>query len=272
MQEAPATLAHIRRGPAADTARRLRPYAGWGHAGTATQEYGVPDQWWRFISALFLQSGLVQLLAVVVLMIRSGWYMDRDLGSLRLFAIFMVTGVSSLGCAALFAPLEGMPCACARAPSGPWVAASSPPPPTSQRPPPCACARAAVTTGSSGPIMGMLGVQLVDIVQNWKLIVKPVRTLLALVLVIVLTLVIGLLPYNNNWSNLGGLLTGIPIGLILAPKVSERRNRKVVITRAREEEGRGHSRRGRERGSPAAAHPKSSSPTARPMFSSDSRC
>ena len=129
MQEAPATLAHIRRGPAADTARRLRPYAGWGHAGTATQEYGVPDQWWRFISALFLQSGLVQLLAVVVLMIRSGWYMDRDLGSLRLFAIFMVTGVSSLGCAALFAPLEGMPCACARAPSGPWVAASSPPPP-----------------------------------------------------------------------------------------------------------------------------------------------
>ena len=55
--------------------------------------------------------------------------------------------------------------------------------------------------------MGMLGVQLVDIVQNWKLIVKPVRTLLALVLVIVLTLVI---PLQQQLEQSGRPVDGHP--------------------------------------------------------------
>ena len=67
--------------------------------------------------------------------------------------------------------------------------------------------------------MGMLGFMFVDIIQNWKLIIKPIGTFVGLIFVILLTLAVGLLPYNSNWSNLGGLLAGAALGLMMAPKV-----------------------------------------------------
>jgi hypothetical protein len=70
--------------------------------------------------------------------------------------------------------------------------------------------------------MGLLGYYLTDIFQNWHMVDKPGRAVLSLVVVIIVTLAVGFLPYNNNWSNLGGLLVGIALGLILVPRVRTR--------------------------------------------------
>jgi len=64
-------------------------YCGMGGFG----ESGVPDQWWRFITPVFLHTGVVHLLLNLLFQLRTGLDIERDIGSIRTFLIYMSSGV-----------------------------------------------------------------------------------------------------------------------------------------------------------------------------------
>ena len=72
------------------------------------QKTGVPDQWWRFITGMFIQSGAIQLVTLLIVMLRLGLNMDRDVGSLRLLVVVFVSAVAGFGMAMLFSNLDSM--------------------------------------------------------------------------------------------------------------------------------------------------------------------
>lgn len=56
------------------------------------------------------------------------------------------------------------------------------------------------SVGCSGALFGLVACLLLDLLQNWKLIVRPWFELFKLVLVILLSFALGLLPYIDNFA------------------------------------------------------------------------
>ena len=52
-----------------------------------------PDQWFRFITAIFLHSGVVHWFLNTLFQLRTGLQMERDYGSWRIAIIFMMSGI-----------------------------------------------------------------------------------------------------------------------------------------------------------------------------------
>ena len=59
--------------------------------------------------------------------------------------------------------------------------------------------------GCSGALFGLIGYMFIDVIVNWKTIARPVRELMTLLLVTVVSLVLGLLPGLDNFAHLGKL-------------------------------------------------------------------
>ena len=89
--------------------------------------------------------------------------------------------------------------------------------------------------GPSGSLYGLLGVQLVELLQSWKLIDHPWLELIKLLINIIVLLgntlllgniahympvALGLLPYIDNFANIGGFIFGVLSSFILVPFIS----------------------------------------------------
>lgn len=87
-----------------------------------------------------------------------------------------------------------------------------------------------ISVGASGGIFGLIGGCIADISQNWKLLFiggpehetsafrRNFAAILCLVVEVVINLIIGLTPYVDNFSHLGGMFYGTCFGLSsLAP-------------------------------------------------------
>lgn len=57
--------------------------------------------------------------------------------------------------------------------------------------------------GCSGALFGIIGYMFVDVIVNWKNIMNPVRELVKLFIVTIISLVLGLLPGLDNFAHLG---------------------------------------------------------------------
>ena len=91
-----------------------------------------------------------------------------------------------------------------------------------------------ITVGASGGILGLVGACLSDIILNWSLLfndfVNPERrsrfahakVLMVLLLDVVVNIIIGMTPFVDNWSHVGGMLYGFLFGLSTIHMVSPR--------------------------------------------------
>lgn len=91
-----------------------------------------------------------------------------------------------------------------------------------------------ITVGASGGILGLIGACLSDIILNWSLLfnefVNPERrsrfahakVLVVLLLDVAVNIVIGLTPFVDNWSHVGGMVYGFLCGLSTIHMVSPR--------------------------------------------------
>ncbi|CAK9155505.1 unnamed protein product [Ilex paraguariensis] len=73
--------------------------------------------------------------------------------------------------------------------------------------------RSSVT--SSGALFGLLGAMLSGLIRNWKYYTKKFPTLVAFLFLLAMNLVLGLLPHVNNFSNVGGFISGFLLGFVL---------------------------------------------------------
>ncbi|KAF9197162.1 hypothetical protein BGZ49_002558 [Haplosporangium sp. Z 27] len=142
-----------------------------------------PNQWFRFITPIFLHGGIIHLLFNLSFQLRTGADLERDMGWWRIGIIYMCSGIVGFIFGGNFAPLL------------------SP------------------SMGASGAIFGLIGCLLLDLIQNWKLVIRPCWELSKLSFMIIFSFAFGLLPFLDNFAHIGGFFTGILSGLVFMPVV-----------------------------------------------------
>ena len=71
--------------------------------------------------------------------------------------------------------------------------------------------------GPAGSLMGILSTLLVYVLLEWKRFIHPIFEVGKLVLLLLTGLIIGLLPYVDNFAHIGGFITGILLSAIFVP-------------------------------------------------------
>ena len=140
-----------------------------------------PNQWFRFITPMFLHAGIIHLAINMLMQCTMGREMEKQIGSLRFVLVYLSSGIFGFVLGGNFA------------------------------------AQGVASTGASGALFGVLGLFLLDLFYTWRERKNPVRDLMLSLVDVVIALVIGLLPFGvvDNFSHMGGLLMGIVLGICI---------------------------------------------------------
>ena len=138
-----------------------------------------PNQWWRFIVPIFLHGGIIHIGFNMLLQLTLGRDVEKQIGTLRFLLVYFSAGIFGFVFGGNFAP-NGI-----------------------------------MSTGCSGSLFGILALVLLDLLYTWKSREKPGRDLAFILLDIAIAFVIGLLPALDNFSHIGGFLTGLVLGICI---------------------------------------------------------
>ncbi len=141
------------------------------------------DQYYRFISMMFLHAGLLHLLFNTMALVSIGSDIEKLCGTQRFLGIYLVGGFAGGVASYLFSPNPAV--------------------------------------GASGAIFALIGAELVYILRNRRLYGAQARPLLANVLfTALLNIGIGFtVPNIDNMAHIGGLCGGIICGYLLTPQM-----------------------------------------------------
>lgn len=143
----------------------------------------VPNQYWRFITPMFLHTGIIHLVMNMIFQVWRGFPVERDIGSVRLFCVYFISGIFGVAFGATMSPNQ-------------------------------------ISTGPSGALFSLLAILLIDLILNWKLVVSPVKNLIVLLVIIIVLLGLGLLPFVDNFMHVGGFIAGILSACIFVPHIA----------------------------------------------------
>jgi membrane associated rhomboid family serine protease len=136
----------------------------------------TPNQWWRFITPLFLHAGFIHIGVNLLLQLKLGGEVERELGPILFPFIYLASGISGFLLGGNFS------------------------------------ANGVASTGASGALFGIIALDLLDLLFNWQLYESPKRNLLIHIVEIIVCFVIGLLPGIDNFAHIGGFAMGILLG------------------------------------------------------------
>lgn len=138
-----------------------------------------PHQWWRFITPIFLHAGFIHIGFNMLLQLKLGGELEQSIGHVRFFIIYFAAGIGGFIFGGNFTP-DGI-----------------------------------ASTGASGSLFGIIALDLLDLLFNWKLYQNPKRALLMHIVEIIISFGIGLLPGLDNFSHIGGFCIGVLLGTAL---------------------------------------------------------
>jgi membrane associated rhomboid family serine protease len=148
-----------------------------------------PNQWFRFITPIFMHAGLIHIGFNLLVQLTIGKEMERAIGSIRFFLVYMSAGIFGNVMGANYAG-EGAP-----------------------------------STGASGALFGIIALVLLDLLYSWQERRKPVKDLMFILLDIVIAFVLGLLPGLDNFAHIGGFIMGLALGICILHSPNALRNR-----------------------------------------------
>jgi membrane associated rhomboid family serine protease len=148
-----------------------------------------PNQWYRFITPIFLHAGLIHIGFNMLLQMTLGRDMEREIGSIRFFLIYFAAGIFGFVFGGNFAP--------------PGIA----------------------PVGASGSLFGIFALSLLSLLYTWKERRKPGKDLAFIILDIVISFALGLLPGFDNFSHIGGFLMGLVAGICVLHSPNSLRKR-----------------------------------------------
>lgn len=143
----------------------------------------TPDQWYRVYLSLFLHAGFIHLFLVLLFQYSVTLDIERLAGCVRMSCIFFLSGIGGYVVSATLTPYQ-------------------------------------VASGASPACYGVLACLLVELFQSWQLLHSPCYELFKLLLLLVFALALGLLPYIDNWGNVGGLVFGALSALVFLPYIT----------------------------------------------------
>ncbi|KAF2867631.1 rhomboid family membrane protein-like protein [Massariosphaeria phaeospora] len=138
-----------------------------------------PNQWWRFITPIFMHAGIIHIAFNMLLQLTLGRDMEKEMGIIRFALVYFSSGIFGFVLGSNYA-----------APNIPSV-------------------------GASGSLFGILALVLLDLLYNWGSRRSPMKDLLFLLLDVAIAFVLGLLPGLDNFSHIGGFLMGLVLGICL---------------------------------------------------------
>lgn len=148
------------------------------HPNGSLNDAPAPDQWWRFITPIFMHAGFIHIGANMLLQVLLGRDMERVIGPVRFFLVYFASGIFGFVLGGNFA--------------GAGIS----------------------STGASGALFGIHALVAVDLAYTWKDRRNPVKDLMFLLIIIIISFVIGLLPSaTDNFSHIGGFLMGLVLGV-----------------------------------------------------------
>ncbi|KAJ3079106.1 hypothetical protein HDU99_000176 [Rhizoclosmatium hyalinum] len=150
-----------------------------------------PNQWFRFITPIFLHGGIIHLLMNLSFQCRTGFQMEQDFGWWRMGCIYLISGIGGF----LF---------------GGNYSGMSP------------------SVGCSGALFGLIACLLIDLIQNWRLVKNPGWELAKLIFLILISFLLGTLPFLDNFAHIGGFFCGALAGLIFMPTIYYNKTDKIV--------------------------------------------
>ncbi|EEF48431.1 RHOMBOID-like protein 8 [Ricinus communis] len=138
----------------------------------------IEHQTWRLFSCPWLHAGLIHLIIDLIGVIFLGIYLEQEFGPLRVGIIYILSAFFGSLVTALFV-------------------------------------RDSPVVSSSGAQLGLLGATFSALVRNWKSHTNKVAAVLIHFFVFACNVMLGLLPYADNYSNIGGLISGFLLGFVL---------------------------------------------------------
>ncbi|KAI1318665.1 rhomboid-domain-containing protein [Xylariaceae sp. FL0255] len=135
-----------------------------------------PDQWFRFITPIFLHAGFVHIGFNLLLQLTTAREIEMAIGSIRFFLVYVSAGIFGFVLGGNFA------------------------------------ASGISSTGCSGSLFGIIAITLLDLFYSWTERRHPWRELFFILVEVVISFVLGLLPGLDNFSHLGGFLVGLLLG------------------------------------------------------------
>lgn len=135
-----------------------------------------PHQWWRFITPIFIHAGFIHIGFNLLLQLKLGGQLERDLGLVRFIIVYFSSGIAGFVLGGNFAP-DGI-----------------------------------ASTGASGSLFGVIALDLLDLLFNWQTYQHPKRNLIFHIIEIIVSFVLGLLPGLDNFSHIGGFAMGLLTG------------------------------------------------------------
>jgi membrane associated rhomboid family serine protease len=157
--------------------------------GTPLNTQPAPNQWFRFIIPIFMHAGLIHIGFNMLLQLTLGRDMEKSIGSIRFFLVYMSAGIFGFVMGGNFA------------------------------------GTAIASTGASGSLFGVIALTLLDLLYSWKDRVSPVKDLAFILLDVIISFVLGLLPGLDNFSHIGGFLMGLGLGVCLLHSPNSLRRR-----------------------------------------------
>lgn len=143
-----------------------------------------PNQWFRFITPIFLHAGLIHLLLNMLAQYLLSGQIEREMGSGGFLITYFAAGIFGNVLGGNFS-LVGIP-----------------------------------SVGASGAIFGTLAVTWVDLIAHWQFQYRPVRKLIFMTIELAIGIAIGFIPYVDNFAHLGGFLMGLLVGTVFYPIIS----------------------------------------------------
>ncbi|XP_026671584.1 inactive rhomboid protein 1 isoform X2 [Ceratina calcarata] len=142
-----------------------------------------PDQFYRLFTTMFLHAGILHL--SITLLIQ--YFLMRDLekltGSLRIALIYFTGALAGNLASAIFVPYRA-------------------------------------EVGPAGAHFALLATLIVEVLHCWPMLKHPRRTLSKLILVLVGLLILGILPWVDNYAHLFGFIFGFLAAYALMPFIS----------------------------------------------------
>ncbi|XP_014215030.1 inactive rhomboid protein 1 [Copidosoma floridanum] len=154
-----------------------------------------PDQFYRLFTTIFLHAGILHI--IITLLVQ--YFLMRDLekltGSVRIALIYFTGALAGNLASAIFVPYRA-------------------------------------DVGPAGAHFALLATLVVEVLHCWPMLKHPRRALTKLILVFVLLLLLGILPWIDNYSHLFGFIFGFLAAYALMPFItfgSYDRRRKIIL-------------------------------------------
>ncbi|KAJ7706265.1 hypothetical protein B0H17DRAFT_620531 [Mycena rosella] len=171
-----------------------------------------PNQWFRFITPIFLHAGFVHIILNMLAQLTVSAQVEREMGSGGFFITYFAAGIFGW-VVCLLAPPEIH--AFSNVLGANFALVGRP------------------SVGASGAIFGTVAVTWVDLFAHWKYHYRPVRKLVLMAVELVIGVAVGYIPYVDNFAHLGGFVMALFVGTIFYPVISVSRRHKILMAAAR---------------------------------------